>query len=643
MATFRQVDATAISADGKFVAYSVATARMSAEGADYLTHIWVASSDGRRNQQFTHGKTSCTAASFSPDGKYLSFLSARGSTRGPQIWLAPMTGGEARQLSNAEQGVTAYAWAPDSRMIAFTALDPVPANGERKDHGRVIDAAPQYAHLYTVAAQQNSFGVHPVARLTGGAFHIAAPFDGAGAFDWAPDGQAIVFAHRENAAVDAWPGTDISTVGIDDQKVQVLVDLPGADFSPRYSRDGKSVAFVSDGGEPRWAAANDIYLVPASGGETTKLSATADQNPQIIGWSENNKHIFFREADGTAQRFFSLPINGEPAVVITHGAGTYTKPSLSAKGDKFALVHETAEILPNVYVTSTQTPSLKKITNLNRDYPNLRMGKTEVISWTAQDGQEIQGLLTYPVYHQIDRSAPLIVLLHDGPNLASTQTYTASGDRYPIQAFAQQGYAVLRPNPRGSTGYGKEYRFANYAGWGMVDADDVLAGVNKVVGMNVAHPDSLCVLGWGYGGYLAAFITTRSRRFRAAAVGAAPSNLVSLAGTTSRPSYLSDYLGGSLWQNFDTYVRHSPVFNVAGARTPTQILHGENDQLVPPGQAFELYHALKNQKVATELILYPAGHTATAPGTIIDIGERTLAWFNHQLGRAPRTGVITLK
>jgi dipeptidyl aminopeptidase/acylaminoacyl peptidase len=217
------------------------------------------------------------------------------------------------------------------------------------------------------------------------------------------------------------------------------------------------------------------------------------------------------------------------------------------------------------------------------------------------------------------------------------QNYTAAGHVYPLQAFAQAGYAILRPNPRGSSGYGVEFRHANINDWGYGDYEDDQAGVDKLIEMGIAHPDSLVICGWSYGGYMTSFTVTRTNRFKAASLGAPVTNLMSFNGTADIPGFLPDYFGGEYWDRMDIYQKHSAMFNIKNVKTPSQVIHGESDIRVPPSQGFEYYAAMKRLGVPAEMVTYPrTPHGPQEPKFIQDIGERILAWFDKHLGRTSR-------
>ncbi len=634
MIKYKRVGATAISPDGRLVAYTVSTPQLEEEKSEFLTHVWVASADGKQNSQFTFGEKSCTSPSFSPDGKYLSFTSSRSSDGKSQVWIMRLIGGEAEQLTKAKNGVNSYRWSNDGKRIAYTMTNP-PTEQEEKNKKEkrdwdLVDKNYRYAHLYAIEVE----GDRKNRRLTGGDFHVTS-------FDWSADGKTIAFSHQINPTVDMWPSSDISTVPSDSGAVKSLVSMKGSDSNPRYSPDGKWVAFSSDGGDPRWPGQNDIYVIAATGGQPRKLGETFDRRPGIIDWSADGKEIYISETEKTSSRVFALPVAGGKARVVTSGSGIVSGVSISKNGTAMAFIHQTTDFPPEVMITATRSFSGKKLSNVHSDYPKYPLGRTEVISWKSTDGREIEGILTYPVNYEKGRRYPLILNIHGGPAGVFTQSYTAAGSIYPIQAFAQEGYAILRPNPRGSGGYGKEFRFANVNDWGFGDYEDDMTGVDKVIEMGIAHADSLVVCGWSYGGYMTSFIVTKTNRFKAPRVGAGVTNLMSFVGTADIPSFLPDYFGGEYWDRMDTYAKHSAMFHIKNVSTPSQVIHGEKDVRVPLSQGQEFYIALKRRGIQTEMIVYPrTPHGPQEPKFIADIGQRILNWFNAHLGRGKQEKMV---
>jgi len=632
MIKIKRVGGTAISPDGKWIAYTVSTPVMEGEKSEFLTHLWVVSDDGKSNSQFTYGDKSCTNPAFSPDGKSLAFVSSRGTSGKSQVWVMKMTGGEAEQVTNAKAGVNSYSWSRDSKRVAYTANDPETEQEEKAKKEKrdmvVEDSNLKFSHLYTIAVDKDALGNRKVKQLTRGSFHVTS-------FDWSPDGNMIVFAHQATPSVDVWETSDISAVPSDSGAIRPLVLRKGSDASPRFSPDGKWIAYTSDNGDSKWAQAYDLYLLPSGGGEARKLAETPDRSFGVVNWSRDGKSIFVSEVQGTVSRVLSVPTDGSRPSVLTTGEGNYSGSSFSGDGNTFAFVYQSLELAPEISVSPVKKFEPRKLTAINADVPSLPMGKTEVIRWNSKDGKEIEGLLTYPVGYKKGTRYPLIVNIHGGPAGVFTQTYTGAGSIYPLQAFAQQGYAILRPNPRGSSGYGAELRRANIDDWGFGDYEDDQTGVDKVIEMGIAHRDSLVVCGWSYGGFMTSFTVTKTKRFKAASVGAGVTNLMSFTGTADIPSFLPSYFGGEFWDRMDTYMKHSAMFQIKGVSTPTQVIHGLSDVRVPPSQGYEFYTALKRQGCPTEMIVYPrTPHGPLEPKFIQDIGERMIAWFNKNLGRS---------
>ncbi|QOI97046.1 MAG: S9 family peptidase [Flammeovirgaceae bacterium] len=631
MMKFKRLTSAVISPDGKRVAYTVSVPLMEGDKSEFLTHIWVASTDGSMNRQFTFGDKSCSNPQFSPDSRWLAFISSRGSDR-TQLHVISLEGGEAEQVTNQKNNVGQFAWSPDGKRIAFTMTDPLTEQEEKnRKEKRDMEIADTYknAHIYTVSLAKDARGKYPVKRLSGGDFHVTD-------LTWSPDGKTIAFAHQINASLNEWPTTDISTIPADSGAVKKLVANKGQDANPVYSPDGQWLAFFSGGDVVSWSGANDVYIVPATGGTPKKLAPTFDGSFQILSWAADGKSIFISEAYRTTRVVYSLPVDGKPAKIITPAEGMHTNATFNKATDQMACIYQNSSVPANVYVMSLKDMKLRKISSINDDFAAKPHAKTEVISWKSKDGKYIiDGLLTYPANYQAGRKYPLILNIHGGPAGVFTQNYTGASTIYPLQAFASEGYAVLRPNPRGSSGYGVEFRQANKNDWGFGDYDDIMAGVDKVIADGLVHPDSLCVTGWSYGGYMTSMIITKTNRFKAAMVGAGVTNLISFTGTADIPDFIPDYFGGELWDRTDVYARHSAMFAVKNAKTPTLVIHGERDLRVPISQGQELYMALKRLGVKTQMVSYPrTPHGPQEPKFIQDIAERVIDWFNqHNRGR----------
>ena len=632
MMQYERLDEAVISHDGTQVACTIASPRMTGSESHYLTHIFSVRVDTGELRRITDGERSCYKPAFTPDGTAISFISAQENDSVPQVYVISLSGGAPHRVTNAGGGVDSYAWSPDGLCLAYTSADTVPEERVRairdKRDSYAYNSSLRHKRLYVV----DSRGGEAVC-LTPGVYHIDDYYASDPPFSWSPDSESIVFQHQSGPSVDLWCTNDISVVPSTGGAITHLVRFDGFDKTPQYSPSGRYIAFLSDSGDPHWAFQSYIYIVYADGSDMQKLAPTRDSNiMRLIGWSPGEDELFFEETEGTTRRLYAMPVNGEKPRMLTPGEGTYTDVTFSQDGALMAFIHQTSDTPPEIWASTTGTFSPVRLTGIHDEYDAIPSGKTDVIRWQSPDGREVEGLLTYPVGYEQGRRYPLVLDIHGGPMSVHTQTYTARADKFPIQAFAQAGYVILRPNPRGSRGYGKEHRFANYNDWGGGDFEDDMAGVDAVIAMGVAHPDSLCVRGWSYGGFMTAVTVTKTNRFKAAVMGAGISDLISYTGTNDIPSFVPDYFDGDPWERRETYIAHSPLFAVSNVTTPLLILHGTEDARVPVTQGIEFYNALMRQNKTCELILYPRTyHSPTEPKLIENAGQRTLIWMERWL------------
>jgi dipeptidyl aminopeptidase/acylaminoacyl peptidase len=288
---------------------------------------------------------------------------------------------------------------------------------------------------------------------------------------------------------------------------------------------------------------------------------------------------------------------------------------------------------PEAYVGRIDNFSPARVSSANMDMPKLPLGKMEVVKWKSSDGMDVEGILNYPVDYKAGTRVPLLLVIHGGPAGVFTQNFAAGPNLYPTAVFNAHGYAVLRVNPRGSSGYGKKFRYANYKDWGGGDYKDLMTGVDHVVSMGVADADRLGVMGWSYGGFMTSWIITQTKRFKAASIGAAVTNLMSFTGTADIPGFIPDYMGAEFWDNLDVYRQHSAMFNIKGVSTPSLIQHCEGDLRVPISQGYEIYNALKRQNVPVRMLVMPRqAHGPTEPKMMLKVMQTNVEWFDKMLG-----------
>lgn len=637
MLKVRRVGSVRPSPDGKRVAYTATSAVTTAEKSEYLTHIYVADSDGSNSLQLTRGEKSATDPQWSPDGKSLAFTSTRNGKS--NLYVIRVDGGEAEQLTDVKSGVTQFAWSPQGKHIALTMADPTSEEEEKAKEGksdaRWFEEDPKFNRLYLMSVENDSNAKREPRKLTHGDYHVASPGrDAAAGFDWSPDGKSIVFAHQRSPRANDWSSCDVSVVDVAKGEVEPVAKTDAAEMRPLYSPDGKWIAMAVSDNPPTWAWAVKIQIVPSNGGQPRVLGETFDSRPSLIGWSDDGERIYYSEFRGTGDRIYAMHVQSAEATDVSSGDDSLTAVELSRDRVTLGFVRERPDQPPEAFVGRVDKFEPRQVSRINAELPKLPLGKVEVVRWKSTDGMEIEGLLTYPVDSKSGQRVPLVLNVHGGPSSVFSKRFLASAGTYPLAALAARGFAILQPNPRGSSGYGRKFRYANYQDWGGGDYRDLMAGVDHVIQMGVADPDRLGVMGWSYGGYMTSWTITQTHRFKAASVGAGVTNLFSFTGTADIPGFLPDYLGSQPWENLDLYRSRSAVANAKGVTTPTLIQHGESDARVPISQGYEFYNALKQQGVPVRMLVLPRQpHGPNEPKMMLKIMETNLDWFEKHLKR----------
>ena len=627
---YHRVGSVAISPDGTLVAFAVTEPLMEGEKSEYRTQIHVVPAAGGDAIAYTTGENSATSPSFSPDGRYLGFL--RKGEENQQVWLLPLAGGEAYQVTHAENGARSFRFSPDGRSVGYLMTDPETEEEKtRKKEKRDVELVDQdfkYGHLYAALVSDGYDPDGEDRRLTWGAFHVSG-------WDWSSSDR-IVFSHQDDPRINTNRRSgDLSVVHLGDGNVSLLHGGDGIESSPRVSPDGQTVAFRSTGDRPEPIGLGDVYVMPVMGGERVRLAETKDRSPGILGWSRDGSLVYVTEAERTSRRLFGLPADGGGLVDLTPGEGVYRSTAVATAADVMAFTHETPDTPWDVFAAdlgkgggAKAAFEPRRLTDLHQDVARPAMGKTSVLTWTSPDGTPVEGLLTLPVDYEEGRRYPLVLNVHGGPAGVYSETFTGAPSIYMLQYFAQEGFAILRPNPRGSSGYGKEFRYANFKDWGFGDMDDLMAGVDLVIEQGVAEPSRLYIMGWSYGGYMTSFAVTRTDRFVAASMGAGLPNLISMVTTTDIQDYLAGHMGGDFWEDYEVYEAHSAIYRIAEVTTPTQVIHGAQDLRVPFTQGQEFYRALDRRGIPTEFVVYPrTPHGPREPKFLMDVSERILTWF----------------
>jgi dipeptidyl aminopeptidase/acylaminoacyl peptidase len=594
-------------------------------------NLWIADIAAGESLALTSAKKSSTNAGWSPDGKWIAFLSDRpgqitGTPDGKkQLYVISADGGEAQQLTKVENDVNALEWAPDSKRIAFSMTDPEPKTlKDRKEkYGEysVVHADYQMTHLWTTEVPGSGASVAEPKRLTDGdKFSV-------GEFSWSPDGTRIAFSAQRDADLISSETADLYVVTLSNGVVKKIVSTPGPDTNPKWSPDGKKIAFETAAGAKYYYYTNTkIAVVAAEGGTPQLVTEAFDEDPGLIGWGPDG--IYFAAEQKTYAHLFRL--NPETKAIEKLSAPDHLAAfSFSFSRDykevayRAALENQYAE----VFTSSIASWQGKKLTAMSDQLKGFALARREVISWKSADGTTIEGVLYTPSDFSMKKKYPLLVVIHGGPT--GVDQPIVSADRYyPIERFVAKGALVLRPNYRGSAGYGEKFRALNVRNLGVGDYADVISGVDALIAKGWVDKERMGSMGWSQGGYISAFITASSDRFKAVSVGAGISDWMTYYANTDITPFTAQYLHATPWDDPEIYKKTSPISYIAKAKTPTLIQHGENDRRVPIPNAYELRQALEDRGVPVRMVVYKGfGHGITKPKQQRAVMEENEKWF----------------
>ena len=636
----KAVQQATVSPDGSQVLYLVRQWMPEQDRMEARTHVWkVATRGDTAARQLTFGEKGDTQPQWSPDGKYVSFVSARGGTEAKaQIYLMPTDGGEAWKLTDAKENVSSYSWAPDSSRLVYVATDPrsteEESNIKKRDDERVFEGDFRYQHAWVIdiASMQAT-------RVTEGTGYTLQ-----GAPSWSPDGARVVFAGaatpmlRDNRR-------DIYVADLRTKQVEKISPNFGNDASPKWSPDGATIAWVS---EPNTTPAHAdgtavsvirhgrLMLYDVKTKSLKDASASSfDIDAANPTWTNEGTRVMFISGDRAYNSAFAYDLASGRYSRLSQNR-TLNGSSVSKDGRTVVVTMDAPDAPTEVYVTDPSFATLKRLTHTNPQLNDVAQGETEVVTWKSTDGADVEGVLLKPVGFERGKRYPLLVVAHGGPAGAFVNGFRLGGLEGG-QVWAGKGWAVFYPNPRGSSNYGEKALQANIHDWGGGDYHDIMSGVDALVARGIADPEKLAHIGWSYGGYMTAWVITQTTRFKAAVVGAGLTNMWSMYGTNDIPSVLIAYFGGiPNAQTLPLYLNRSAMSHIDKVTTPTLILHGANDERVPVGQAYELYRGLKDRGKATELVFYPReGHGITEYYHQKDRLQRIYDWVTkHTLGTA---------
>ncbi len=616
-----------VSPDGKWISYSVSSVDTTKDKRN--SDLWMVSWDGKESVQLTSSPDAESRARFSPDGKYISFLSARQGATKSQIWLMDRRGGEAKKLTDLKTDLDDYAWSPDGTKMALVLRDPDYADSARTkvrkpyvldryqfkaDVRGYLEKSPVHLYLFDVTTKK-------LDTLTTGIFDETSPV-------WSPDGSQLAFVSNRSEDPDRNQNTDIYV--IDARKGATFKQLTiwsGSDNNPAWSPDGKRIAYLRSTASGNFLMYDQpiLAVVSREGGEPTLLSKALDRPVRNPTWTKDGRIISVSVNDDRQAYIGQYTVADGKLTKLTSGNRALSNLEAAPAGNWVALLSE-PQLPAELYAIENGTP--RRLTHVHDAFlAPLELATVEGFTSRSKDGAQVSNLLYRPANVPANKKLPTIFYIHGGP--VSQDEYSFDLTR---QMLAAGGYAVVAVNYRGSNGRGLDYTKAIYADWGNKEVLDILGATDYLVEKGIADPERLGIGGWSYGGILTNYTIATDTRFKAAASGAGSSLQLSMYGVDQYTNQYETELGAP-WKNPEKWLKLSyPFLKADRIKTPTLFMAGEKDFNVPSSGSEQMFQALRSLGVPTQLVIYPGQyHGITTPSYQKDRIDRYLQWFDKYL------------
>jgi dipeptidyl aminopeptidase/acylaminoacyl peptidase len=564
---------------------------------------------------------------WSHDGGWLAFLSDKEQPGQLQLYVARPAGDEMRRVTKAAGFLADPQWSPDGKRLAV-----LQTAGARQAIGATQPSAREIGVVEEHVAEQRL----AVVELDSGEMRLISPADHhVYEYDWSPDGERMAAIAAPGSGDNNWYIAKLYVLDVAAGRMTPLADPHMQIAMPRWSPDGRTIAFIGGLMSDEGLNGGDIFLLPAEGGQPRNVTPDWKASASWLGWSASSQQLMFAEHVDGGSGLASLDVGSgeidslwtgpETITATARGFGVTPGISLSQDGRRSAIIRHSFQHPPEIW--TGPAGDWKRLTRANE---KLRpgWGETESLHWT-NDGREVQGWLMYPKDFDSERRYPLVVSVHGGPASACKPHWPRHSD---FTWLSGQGYFVFCPNPRGSLGRGTAFARANVKDFGHGDLADILSGVDEIIRTLPVDGDRLGIVGWSYGGYMTMWAVTQTNRFRAAIAGAGIANWQSYYGQNEIDQWMIPFFGASVYDDPRVYAKSSPIEFVKQVQTPTLLLVGERDKECPAVQSREFWHALKTLDVPTQLVIYPGeGHSIAKPEHRRDIARRSLAWFQERL------------
>ncbi len=615
-----------IAPDGNWILYSASNADSTKD--EYVSKLYMVSSNGRETVPLTEQTKKFSNYDWSPDGKYISFLSkSTVEKEGSQLYLMDRRGGEPVQQTHIKGEIDSYYWFRDAKQLVFVVKDfdysdtaktkiRTPYEIDRyhfkDDADGYLDDRKTHLYLYTIESKK-------LDTLTKGNFNESD-------VDISSDGKYITYSSNVSAAPDQNSNTDIFLLStVPGSKPQQLTFYKGSDESPRFSPDNNTIAFLQSSSEDPY----DMYDLKQLGlidikSKTSKIiTKNYDRSFENIVWNRNGKTIFALVEDDRKQNIVQVDVANGAVVNLTNETGVYSSLNINTKG-AMTVLYSNPDVPNEIYFSDNS--KFNRVTHTQDAYlAPLRKIYKKGFSAVASDGNTVSGILY--VADSNARKLPLVLFIHGGPVGQDDYSYNLTREIY-----AAAGYAVAGVNYRGSSGRGADYTKTIYGDWGNKEVKDIIGAADYLIKQGIADSNSMAIAGWSYGGILTNYTIATDKRFKAAVSGAGSSLMLSFYGTDM---YISQYEPelGKPWENLQKWLDVSyPFFKVKEIKTPTLFMASQDDFNVPVVGAEQMYQAFKSVGIPTELIIYPNQHHGlTIPSYIVHRYNRHIDWFKKYL------------
>ncbi len=640
---FKRLSSPQISPDGDWVAFIVGEQDL--EKNTSRSHLWLVPFLGGEPKQLTHGNSTDSQPRWLPDGRSLAFISGRSGIA--QVWQIQVKGGPAKQLTKIPTGVESFSWLGSNNNILVTSRVFADCNGvdcnkeklKREKDGMVkaqlLDKLlfrqwdhwrnNRYTHLLLSSAKGNE-----TRDLTPGP--IDSPtwsLGGMDGYDISPDGQEVCFASNHDPIVAASTNNDLFLLPVTGRKARKITNNLGSDTAPRYSPDGQFIAYLSQERNGFESDRNRLMVYRRETGIPRELKTKLDISVSSFVWAPNSKKIYFTASERGTSSVFSISLTGKKALRILSGA-THGNIQPSPNGKGFTFTRQKLNQPIEIYRSGTDGEEISPLTNFNHDLiANLEMNPGESFEVTTPDNATVHGFLLKPPGFNPEKIYPALLLIHGGPQGAWSDSFHY---RWNAQMFATQGYIVLMPNPRGSTGYGLQFMEEISGDWGGKCFKDLMAATDALAALPFVDGSRIGAAGGSFGGYMVNWIAGQTNRFRALVSHAGVYDQRSMYGSTEELWFPEWEFRGVPWENPDLYEKWSPSNFVSRIQTPMLLIHGEHDYRVPLNQTLQLFTALKRREIPSRFLYYPdEGHWILKPQNSRLWYKTLLDWFDSHL------------